>query len=192
MKKLIAVVALALAMPAFAQGSRGETTVDVYIGPADLDDYGAVRPDDDSMWGIRVGRSVTDDWSWEITGQRMEGDSDFGDFDLDSLRVNVLYNFRAYKTLRPYVTGGLGLEQFDVLGEDEIDFGINLGGGFRWYTITRFGIRVDARAVFSESGADVFTQRVGKGSNRHQITRVRFDNTSQSNIEGSVGFFLAF
>ena len=194
---------LALATNTFAQGNRGETNMDIYYGAADLDDYGSLDPNDDSMWGIRAGYSLSDDWGIELTGQWMDLDSTLGAADLTSLRANVLYNFRAYKPVRPYVTVGLGLEQLEIMGDDELDFSLNAGGGVRWYVIDHFGVRADARVVSSESGAELVTVG-GKGKESvvwqmdkrrpapRSFTQVNFISDTQTNIEGSVGVFLVF
>ena len=65
------------------------------------------------------------------------------DFDIDSIRLNALRNFRAGMPIRPFVTVGLGQESIDaesLLNEDEVGF--NAGGGCRWFLNDHFGFRL--------------------------------------------------
>lgn len=174
-----------------AQGNQGEATVGIYYGAVDVDSYGAVDADSDGLWGLRFGYHLNDDWSLEFSGQRSELDTVLGDADLDSFRSNLVFNFRPFRPLRPYVTFGFGLEQLEVLGVDELDFSVNGGGGLRWYAAPAFGLRGDLRAVFGESGLEVVSATRGRGRD-HEHGFYRFDDSSQINLELSVGLFVVF
>lgn len=188
-----------------AQGLQGEITAGIYYGAADLDSYVDLEPDADGLWGLRFGFHLNDDWSVELAAQRGRADSDLGDADLDSLRANLVYNFRPYRPLRPFVTGGLGLELLELRGEDELDLSLNAGGGLRWWAGSRFGLRGDVRVVFVESGVEARAATLQGSKSRHQgrghgndhdhgpqIQTVRFDDASQVNLEAALGVFLVF
>jgi outer membrane protein OmpA-like peptidoglycan-associated protein len=151
---VLGALSLALAEP----GEKGSWELGVFGGYCSLDEYGSVHPDDDSVWGGRVGYFLNTRWSLEASYQDLstEVEPGLGDFEISSPRFNALYNFRPGSSFRPFVTGGVGFENTEFGAFDETDEGFNAGAGARWSLGRRFGLRVDARYVntFVSQGVD--------------------------------------
>ncbi len=173
MRKTLLVLAGSLILavtPILADGGeKGDVEIGLYTGFGWLDSYSQTNPKNDWLYGGRVGRFVTSNWSFELSFQRLHTKTDIPaapapppssaqleaavpagtpnvDVNLDSLRLNLLYNFLDGKTFRPFVTAGIGWEKSDFgsLASSK-DVGYNAGGGVRWLLTERFGLRFDAR-----------------------------------------------
>ena len=178
---LVAVLLLAGA-PAFAGGGeKGDWELGVYGGYGWLDDYGIFHPENSTLWGARLGYFLTSNWNLELSGQRLGTDTEYPDtlgledtdLRLDALRLNLLYNFGAGKSFRPFLTAGVGREFLDVEGVgDTGDFGWNLGLGFRAFLSPRWNLRADGRFVNTKVGEDV--------------------DENQQNIEATLGLGFVF
>ena len=149
-----------------------------------------LNPDDDWLLGFRIGYFFTPNWSLEGSFQRVSTEADFdtcvaapcpgtaetpatADAQLDSFRVNLLYNWREGAGIRPFVAIGAGLEGTDIKGiMDEHDLGLNAGLGVRFLLGSRFQIRVENRYVFTEVSDPV--------------------DGSQTSMEAQVGFSWTF
>jgi outer membrane protein OmpA-like peptidoglycan-associated protein len=162
-----------------AGGDAGDVEVSVFAGWCFPDDYGdgvaAANPDDDLLYGGRIGWFVTPAWSVEFTAQRLETETRLAlslpdvDFELWSARYNALRGFRLGERLRPFVAFGFGIETVDVSlpgplaaagrSIDDNDIGVNVGGGARWFLGERFGLRFDGRLVAIDLGGDLDTQQ---------------------------------
>jgi outer membrane protein OmpA-like peptidoglycan-associated protein len=184
---LSALLLLLLTAPAaFGDGGqKGDWELGLFFGYGWPDDYVRegellpLHPEDDFLYGARLGYFLTPGWSLETSYQKFDTSTCFDgmdtdvDMDVDSVRLNLLYNFRPGATFRPFLTAGAGMEASDVssiLNED--DFGYNVGGGLRWLLGDTFGFRLDARLVSVDVGGTV--------------------NDTQSNYEGSFGLLWAF
>jgi outer membrane protein OmpA-like peptidoglycan-associated protein len=161
-----------------APGAKGSFEAGLFGGYGMLDDYSGLEPEDDALLGGRFGYFLTSQWSAELSYQQMSSGTDLPapaanfDFDVSSPRLNILFNFRPEKKLRPFITSGLGLESTEAGTLDESDAGVNLGGGARWYFNDRFGVRLDGRYVYTSVGGAV--------------------DESQGNIETTAGVLFAF
>ena len=149
-----------------------------------------LNPEDDLLVGFRVGYFLTANWSLEGSFQRLSTKASFDtciaqpcpgtaethttvDADLDSLRVNLLYNWREETAIRPFVAVGAGLEGTDIQGVmDENDLGLNAGVGVRFFLGDHIQIRLENRYIFTEVSAPV--------------------DSSQSNLETQVGLSWTF
>ncbi|HEY3176362.1 MAG TPA: OmpA family protein [Candidatus Polarisedimenticolia bacterium] len=172
MRKIALVLAAALlvaAAPASAgHGGKGAWELGPYGGFSWLDDYDFVKPDNNWLYGARVGYFFTPAWSLELSWQRLKTESDmssalssFGlnddqDVRFTATRLNMLYNFREGSSCQPFVTAGLGSETADFrrVG-DTTDLGVNVGGGARWFFTERFGLRGDARYISVNAGGGI-------------------------------------
>lgn len=142
-------MALLAAPPAHAAGGDpGQAELGFYAGLGTLDDH-PLDPDEGSLWGLRFAIFLTPQWSLEASGQRLSMDADGADVDLESVRLNGLFNFRPGTRLRPFLTFGAGREQLRSFGVNEVEFGGNVGGGARWYLEERFGLRLDLRYAYT-------------------------------------------
>ncbi len=138
-------------------GQPGEAELGIYAGLGILDDYSVgsngLNPEDGSLFGLRFGMFLSENWSIEASGQRLTTETRFdlggpeSDIDIDSVRLNALFSYRPGRTFRPFLTVGVGRERLRVDGGQEVDPGVNLGGGLRWYATNRFGLRLDLRYV---------------------------------------------
>jgi outer membrane beta-barrel protein len=167
--------------PAFAGGGeKGDWELGVYGGYGWLDDYGLFHPKDGPLYGARVGYFFTPNWSSEFSAQRLSTETEFEalgvqdvDMTLDALRLNVLYNFAAGQTFRPFLTAGVGYEKTSVetFGES-CDFGWNAGGGVRLFLTPNWNLRADGRYVATNVGDAV--------------------DESQGNVEATLGLSWVF
>jgi OOP family OmpA-OmpF porin len=166
------------AVPAHANGGDiHDIDVGAYVGSMHPDSYDGLSPDSGSFWGVRGGYFFTPKWSVEGSWQRFStnGDND-ASVDLNSLRANGLWNFRAGKKFRWFLTLGLGREKVHSGDADlsETGWGWNWGGGGRWFfgRSKFWGLRADARWVETKPGGDI--------------------NDVQTNYEGTGGLFFTF
>ena len=160
---LVAVLLVA-ASPAFAGGGeKGDWELGIYGGYGWLDDYGAFHPENDLLYGGRLGDFLSSRWNLEISAQRLSTKTEFdilgvedADLNLDSYRLNALYNFGAGKRFRPFLTLGIGKEKFGVenFGES-CDIGWNAGPGFRWFMSPHWNLRMDGRYVHTNVGDEI-------------------------------------
>jgi outer membrane protein OmpA-like peptidoglycan-associated protein/opacity protein-like surface antigen len=158
----------------YEAGNRGDFRDDL-ISDDDL------NPDDDFFFGLRVGYFFSPQISLEASFQTLSAETEFDvctqspcpdantaetttspDLDVDSFRMNVFYHWREGTKLRPFITGGVGLEfteldhSSDVL--DSTDISLNAGAGIRWYITDYLSLRLDERYVLTEVGGAVDDQ----------------------------------
>lgn len=168
MRRIIVTIAmvalLSASLAAAGGGEQGDWEFGPYAGFSWLDDFEheesgvALKPDDEVLYGIRVGYFLHSRFSVEGSYQRMSTQSQLAgnlglsdvDLDFESARFNFLMNFRAGTKVRPFLTLGAGSESVkaddaDVL--DQSDIGLNGGFGIRWFTGRRFAFRFDGRYV---------------------------------------------
>ena len=164
--KILALVAVMLlaATPAFAGGGeKGDWELGIYFGQGWLDDYGFFEPKDGLLYGARLGYFLSPRWGLEVSAQRLSTETEYDifgvpneDVHLDSYRLNLLYNFGAGKSFRPFLTAGLGQEKFHVenFGES-CELGWNAGAGFRVFLSPHWNFRVDGRYVSTKVGDEI-------------------------------------
>ena len=179
---VLAAIVLIHAQPAFAGGgSRGDWELGIFGGQGWLDDYGTSKPHDDLLYGARLGVFITSAWNLEFAASRLPTETGFetpplpeAEVELDSYRLNLLYNFAAGKKFRPFLSAGLGIEKTDMDGyiNGSQDFGWNAGAGFRVFLSPRFALRADGRVV--------------------QVNVEEVINESQTNVEATAGISLLF
>jgi len=189
MRKVFSILAAAMLATTLASAGHGESgdwEFGPYVGYVSLDDYDtvqlndeAVRPDDDILFGGRIGYFFVPHWSLEASYQVLSTSSDQSlvgvtdpGVDLDAARLNLLFNFRPGANFRPFVTLGVGLEGFEAAGIDESEIGYNGGFGLRWFAGDHFAFRIDSRYVYADAGDKI--------------------NDTQANVEGTLGFTWLF
>jgi outer membrane protein with beta-barrel domain/thrombospondin type 3 repeat protein len=171
---------LCCALPAFAGGGDiHEIEVGLYAGAMSPDNYNGLNPEGTTFYGVRGGYFFTPKWSvegayqWSSTQADVSGPNP--DMDLNSLRFNGLWNLRAGKKFRWFLTAGLGREYTKAsdLNLDEKSWSYNFGGGARWYFGKKknWGFRADARWISANVGGSV--------------------DSTQNNYEGSAGILFA-
>lgn len=165
---LVAVLAIAGAVPAFAGGgSKGDWELGVYGGRGFLDDYGDLQPADAFIIGGRLGHFLSSRHSLELSYQALTTDTDYEDPLLENLevkltswRLNLLHNFGSPGSgVRPFITLGGGSEKTEVqIPTDEFeqrDFGWNAGLGARFFLSPSLNLRLDGRYVGIKVGGDL-------------------------------------
>ncbi len=161
--KLRLTIAAAVLAPALAfsparavPGDADSAELGLYAGQGLLDDYGTFQPDDDLLYGGRLGAFLSPNWSFEFSYQQLSSENSLGaGLDITSYRGNILYNFLRGRRFRPFLTAGLGLESTEIAKVDSNDPGANVGAGLRWYYLQNFGLRFDARFVHTDLGAKI-------------------------------------
>jgi len=184
MKRILLAVLAALllgSLPAFAGGGDiRDWEVGAYGGAVSPDSYNGIDPKGGTFYGLRGGYFFTERWSVEGAFQWFGTEADVSgpnpNIDLNSLRFNGLWNFRAGKKFRWFLTAGIGREytKSSDLDIDNRDWSYNWGGGGRWYfgKTKTWGLRADARWITVDVGDPV--------------------SQSQTNYEGSGGIFWSF
>jgi len=158
---MIALAALLIAGTATrtvaASGEKGDWELGPYAGWAFLDNYANGNPDDDLLYGGRVGYFFTPAWSLEASYQQMKANlsNNAGDLKVNSLRLNLLYNFRQGKPFRWHVTAGAGEEMTKAGSLDQTEIGWNAGLGLRYFFSDHFALRGDAKYVSTNVGGIV-------------------------------------
>jgi outer membrane protein OmpA-like peptidoglycan-associated protein/opacity protein-like surface antigen len=138
-----------------------------------------LNPDEDYLLGLRVGYFFTARVSLEASFQMLSSQAEFdrclaspcpdldtgeantnADLDVNSLRVNVFYHWREGRSIRPFMTAGLGVEMSeldfgggDVL--DDTDLSVNAGIGVRWFLNDYLSLRLEERYVMTDVGGAV-------------------------------------
>jgi len=134
-------------------GSKGDWDLGLYGGYAWPDDYGFLHPEDAFLAGLRLGYFFTPAWELEASAQRIFSETEMDilgtpdvDANIDSGRLNLLYNFSPGKKLRPFLTAGGGIQKIDTdgLGEDD-GFEWNAGAGLRYFLSPSVDLRLDGR-----------------------------------------------
>src|SRR5262245_43622026 len=165
-----------------AGGEEGDWEIGAFAGWAFLDQYAGIEPDSDLLYGARVGYYMNDLCSIELSQQFLSTESSLSslantDVDMNSTRLNLLFNFlKPGSVVRPFLTVGAGREATSAehIG-NSYDFGINAGGGARFFISDSFAIRADARYVTSQLGGEGFV------TDHHE-----------ANFEGTLGVAFAF
>jgi outer membrane protein OmpA-like peptidoglycan-associated protein len=147
----LAVMALGGGLASAAPTEEGSLEFGPYIGWVKWDDYNTFKPDDDVLYGGRFGYFINSALSAEASYQQniTEAGPNAQDFQLNSIRINALWNFLPGYAVRPFVTIGADYDSFEV--EDFRDMhtmGGNFGGGVRWILNDFAGVRFDFRYVY--------------------------------------------
>ncbi len=153
-------ITFSLLAPAVAHAenaTEGAIEVGPYVGWAWLDHYQTARPDDQILYGARLGYFIDDNVSFETAYQRVYTSTDLGPgMEIRSLRFGFLYNFLPDYILDPFLGVGLGWENTRIYGTlSSNDLGVNLGGGLRVFLTDRVAFRVDSRYIYTEVGKSI-------------------------------------
>src|SRR5262249_32249712 len=101
-----------------APGDSGSWEVGPYVGWAFLDKYEGLKASNDFIGGGRLGYFVCShasiEASYQVLSTQTNQTTGGRSFDLDSARLNALWNFREGKVFRPFVTIGANYDMVDV------------------------------------------------------------------------------
>ncbi len=166
MNSLLAFALAGFGMTALAQDqnmpSKGQFYVSpgavVYSGPSD-DDIG--YDDHDTSVGLILGYGLTDHWSVEVLGSKLDAryDNDFGEGedDVELLWLDLMYKLSSDGDWQPFVLFGGGRSEYEFEDQqpDVDDTQFNLGVGMFRQIHNNIALRVDVRGVTSEEGGGV-------------------------------------
>jgi len=130
----------------------------MYSGPSDSE---IGYEDQDMGPGIILGYGLSDHWSVEVLGSRVEADFDNvsgrGEDDVELLWLDFVYKLPTSDNWQPFLLMGAGRSeyQFDSLRSDISDTQLNLGVGVLRQLSRNIALRADFRGVTSDSGGGV-------------------------------------
>ena len=144
---------LMLAPSAFAGQREGAFTLSPMVGYHVFE--GDQRTDDAASYGLAFGYNLTKNWAIELDARYTPTDTDATgsreDVDVWTGSFNALYHFNPDGPFVPYLLAGLGGMYFDVdeVGQrdDDSDFMMNAGTGFKYFFSENLAFRAEARYV---------------------------------------------
>jgi opacity protein-like surface antigen len=177
MRRLLTLLALLYAVPAFPQGFE-LTTLAGYTTPGGLKHDSRTVEDlklaGSFTWGASAGfffsPRIGVEASWARVGSGVElstaeATQEMFDVTIDQVQGSLVYQFgRADSRWRPFLSGGAGAAIFnstDIEGETKLAF--NLGAGLKWLPSKRLGARLQARYVptYMKDGSSDFCDPFG-------------------------------
>ncbi|MCB0309021.1 MAG: OmpA family protein [Bdellovibrionales bacterium] len=146
-KLLIALFALAIfPVQAEQNSTKGLWEFGPYIGMFFPDNYGSANLDKSLLVGGRLGYFITSEFSVEGSFHRAFSETSGGsETNIDASRLNLLWNFLPGKFVRPFLTVGGGWERTSFPFGTDNDYGLNGGGGLRFFVNPHFNIRLEGR-----------------------------------------------
>ena len=152
----VAVAVMLLVAPAALAGQReGAFTLSPLVGYHVFE--GDQNTDDAASYGLAFGYNITKHWAVELDARYTPTETDFDggdnyDIDVWTGSLNALYHFNSDGLFVPYLAAGFGGMVFEVdegTGgrDDDEDFMLNAGAGFKYFFIDDLALRVDARYI---------------------------------------------
>ncbi|MEZ4704133.1 MAG: OmpA family protein [Bdellovibrionota bacterium] len=193
-KKIVLALCMAFGVSVANASTEGKTELSPYFGFSFPDNYGSVGADEGPLVGLRLGYFFTDEVSAEFSAQRAFDETKNAapfsgeKLDLDAYRLNVLYNFFPGKSLRPFVTAGVGIERVDSpTMNSQFDVGVNGGLGVRFFAGENAGFRIEGRYIGVKVDDDTYVSDwennaevmaglfflFGKGEKKEQAQKVQ-------------------
>jgi OOP family OmpA-OmpF porin len=152
---MVALAATLLLTPAAFAGQReGAFTLSPMVGYHVFE--GDQRTDDAASYGLAAGYNLTKHWAFEFDVRYTPTETDFStgsneDVDVWTGSLNALYHFSPDGAFVPYLVAGFGGMVFDVdeVGnrDDDEDFMMNAGAGFKYFFAEDLAFRAEARYV---------------------------------------------
>lgn len=143
---LILGLILALSGPAAAENRAGAFNVTPFAGYYVFE--GDQNLDNALTYGLGLGYNITENWGVELIYNRFDTDSSLGlgDADGNIFHLDGLYHFMPESNFVPYLGFGVGYSgvQYDWQDDDD-DFNMNYGAGFKYYLTDMIALRLDAR-----------------------------------------------
>jgi OmpA-OmpF porin, OOP family len=153
---MIGLLALVLAVPAFAENQAGTVNLTPFTGLYTLD--GRQAMDNGPYWGLRAGYNLTKSWGLEgMYGYVTTESQAVEDKYVGVVRygIDALYHFNPDRNLVPFVMFGLGATHTDgpngptAKNRGMLDYGF----GVKYFFTEAVALRGDVRqAIFSEAG----------------------------------------
>lgn len=132
----------------------GSFEIGPLVGYSYLGDYGAEKPENALLYGLRAGIFMTNHVSFETSFNYIKTSTNLLDLDVqkNALRFNLTYNMLTASVVNPLITGGLGWNRYksDSLLKSN-DLGVNAGVGVRIRLAKHFNTRLDAIYEYVET-----------------------------------------
>jgi OOP family OmpA-OmpF porin len=112
--------------------------------------------DDSPIGGIALGYNLSEVWSVEGLFDYGRGENRRGrDVDVYDARVDILYHFKPYRSLVPYLAGGFGALFLKTEHEEaDNDLQLNFGAGIKFFISENIALRADIRPVLDINVGD--------------------------------------
>ena len=174
---MITAVSLLLVPPAIAGQREGAFSLSPMVGYHVFE--GDQRMDDSVSYGLAAGYHLTKNWTIEFDLRYTPSETDFDtgqNFDVDvwTGSMNALYHFNPDGAFVPYLVAGFGGMVFEVDEglpgqDDDEDFMLNAGAGFKFFFADDLAVRVDARYVADLHSDRNFDQAPGSDGPDHNF-----------------------
>jgi len=176
---LLATATVLLLAPSALAGQRaGAFSLSPMVGYHVFE--GDQRMDDSASYGLAAGYNLTKNWTIEFDLRYTPTETDFDsgpNFDVDiwTGSMNALYHFNPDGAFVPYLAAGFGGMIFDVddkngiPADDDEDFMLNAGAGFKYFFSDDLALRVDARYVADLHSDRGFDQAPGSDDPDHNL-----------------------
>lgn len=128
-------------------------TVSPFVGARLFE--GNQKVDDSATAGLAIGYNFSEVWSAEGVVGYTPTESSGTDIHLFNVHLDVLYHFRPYGPLVPYIVGGGGgyFVKREGGGSDD-DIQINFGAGVKYFITDNIALRADIRPVLDINVGD--------------------------------------
>ncbi len=155
---LPALVAVSLATSLSSYAEEAGFTITPMVGYMDFDsdrtalDDPAADPssyDEAGFVGIGLGYRTAGPWQIELAYVDGDTDTDFGDVDFTTLRLDGLYFVDSDNSVVPYWVIGMGQNQFDEPTIKREETMVNYGAGFSYAINDALSTRADLRGITS-------------------------------------------
>ncbi len=175
---LVALAATLLLASSATAGQRvGAFTLSPMVGYHVFE--GDQRTDDDISYGLAFGYNLTKNWAIELDLRYTPTETDFEigenkDVEVWTGSMNALYHFNPDGPFVPYLAAGFGGMVFEVDEglpgqDDDEDFMLNAGAGFKLFFSEDLALRVDARYVADFHSDRNFDQEPGSDDVDHNL-----------------------
>ncbi|MBN1545342.1 MAG: outer membrane beta-barrel domain-containing protein [Syntrophaceae bacterium] len=152
-----AMMVLTFSMPSMAANLAKAWSITPVIGGYSFGDDENL--DTSVLYGLRVGYNLTKEWTLEgvFTYADADGDDPLyyrgtpydDDAEMMGYRVEALYNFLPDTDVVLFVAAGLGGRSLDYdYGDDNDEFVVDYGLGFKWFFLDNVALRGDARHIY--------------------------------------------
>lgn len=181
-KHLMVVLAamLLLTSPALAGQREGAFTLSPMVGYHVFE--GDQRTDNAASYGLAAGYNLTKNWAIEFDLRYTPTETDFdtpgmkdSDVDIWTGSMNALYHFNPDGKFVPYLLAGFGGMVFDVddtnsvPSDDDEDFMMNAGAGFKYFFTENLALRAEARYVADLHSDRDYDQDPGSDNIDHNL-----------------------
>jgi len=99
--------------------------------------------DTKNIYTLRLGYNITKNIGIEVAGDAIEATTKM-------LHTNMLYHFKTERAFNPFITGGLGILNSELDGNNSSNFMGNFGLGFKYFFTKNFAMRADLSNIIAD------------------------------------------